>query len=137
MMLREPNGVNRHGHIPALLLLFEELVELLEPLVVPTSLAICEEHHHKFRAWLSILLHCFCQNVKTWEEIGTSSHDVVVDMLKIGPLIIGHRWISIVIVEDRVYLFKQVLALVAVSAEDDLGKVEAGLFKRLKWSSLH
>jgi hypothetical protein len=60
MILREPNGVNRHRHILAFLLLLEELVELLEPLVVPTSLTICEEHHNKFRALLSLFIHRFC-----------------------------------------------------------------------------
>ena len=137
MILREPNGVDRHRHILALLLLLEELVELLEPSVVPTSLTICEEHHNKFRALLSLFIHRFCQNVKTWEEIGTSSHIVVSNMFYIRCLIIGHRWISIMVVEDRVHFLKQVLALIAISAEDDLGKVEAGLFERLKWSSTH
>ena len=81
MILREPNGVNRHRHILALLLLLEELVELLEPLVVTISLTICEEHHNEFRAFLSVFLHRLRQNVKTWAEIGTSSHIVVLDML--------------------------------------------------------
>lgn len=137
MILRESNRVNRHRHILALLLLFEEFVELLKPLVAPTSLTICEEHHNKFRALLSIFIHRFCQNVKTWEEISTSSHIVGLNMLQICILIVSHRWISTVVVEDRVDLFKQALALVTIGAEDDLTKVEAGLLERLKWSSTH
>ena len=137
MIRREPDGVNRHRHILALLLLLEELVELLEPLVVTISLTICEEHHNKFRALLSVFIHRVRQNVKTWAEIGTSSHIVALDVLQICCLIVSHRWMSNVIVEDRVNFFKHVLALITISAEDDLAQVEAGLLERLKWSSAH